>query len=70
MWKEENGEDIEADTGTEAMRSAGITPGGIQGDLGTADAGDVDATDLDTPPGAEDTGAPDVPEGDPETPGL
>ena len=70
MWKEENGEDIEADTGTEAMRSAGITPGGIQGDLGTADAGDVDATDLDTPPGAEDTGAPDVPEGDPDTPGL
>ena len=70
MWKEENGEDIEADTGTEAMRSAGITPGGIQGDLGTADAGDVDATDLETPPGAEDTGAPDVPEGDPDTPGL
>jgi hypothetical protein len=70
LWKEENGEGDEADTGTEAMRSAGITPGGIQGDLGTADAGDVDATDLGTPPGAEDTGAPDVPEGDPDTPGL
>jgi len=70
MWKEENGEGEEADTGTEAMRSAGITPGGIQGDLGTADAGDVDTADLGTPPGAEDTGAPDVPEGDPDTPGL
>ena len=70
LWKEENGEGDEADTGTEAMRSAGITPGGIQGDLGTADAGDVDATDLGAPPGAEDTGAPDVPEGDPDTPGL
>ena len=70
MWKEENGEGEEADTGTEAMRSAGITPGGIQGDLGTADAGDVDTGDLGTPPGAEDTGAPDVPEGDPDTPGL
>jgi len=70
LWKEENGEGEEADTGTEAMRSAGITPGGIQGDLGTADAGDVDTADLGTPPGAEDTGAPDVPEGDPDTPGL
>ncbi len=70
LWKEENGDGDETDTGTEAMRSAGITPGGIQGDLGTADAGDIDATDLGAPPGAEDTGAPDVPEGDPDTPGL
>ena len=34
------------------------------------EAGDVDTADLGTPPGAEDTGAPDVPEGDPDTPGL
>jgi hypothetical protein len=70
LWMEENGEDTTIDGGADAMRSAGVTPGGIAGDLGTADAGDVDTGDLGTPPGAEDTGAPDVPEGDPDTPGL
>ena len=69
LWMEENGEDTTVDAGADAMRSAGVTPGGIQGDLGTADAGDVTAGDL-TDPADADTGTPDVPEGDPDTPGL
>ena len=66
---EENGEETTVDGGADAMRSAGVTPGGIAGDLGTADTGDVPAGDL-TDPADADTGTPDVPEGDPDTPGL
>ena len=69
LWMEENGENTTIDAGADAMRSAGVTPGGIQGDLGTADAGDVTAGDL-TDPADADAGTPDVPEGDPDTPGL
>ena len=69
LWMEENGEETTVDGGADAMRSAGVTPGGIAGDLGTADTGDVTAGDLGDPADA-DTGTPDVPEGDPDTPGL
>ena len=71
LWMEENGEDTEKDVGEEAMRQAGITPGGIAGDLGTADAGDVDPTDLQDPNAAPgDADAPNVDTGAPDTPGL
>ena len=49
LWMEENGEDTEVDVGADAMRSAGVTPGGIAGDLGTADLGDVPPDDLEDP---------------------
>ncbi len=70
LWMEENGEDAQSDNSADAMRSAGVTPGGIAGDLGTVDTGDVDTGDLGDAPGTE-ADAPDVPEGDPEdAPGL
>ena len=46
LWTEENVDEEVTDTGAEAMRSAGITPGGIAGDLGTADLGDVPPDEL------------------------
>ena len=49
LWMEENAKDTEKDAGEEAMRSAGITPGGIAGDLGTAELGDVAPDELGEP---------------------
>ena len=53
------------------MRSAGVTPGGIAGDLGTADVGDVTAGDLGDPADADtEAPAPDTTPGGVDTPGL
>ena len=46
LWAEENVDEEVTDTGAEAMRSTGITPGGIAGALGTADLGDVPPDEL------------------------
>ena len=72
LWMEENGEDTTVDGGADAMRSAGVTPGGIAGDLGTADVGDVTAGELGDPADADtEAPAPDTtPGGGADTPGL
>ena len=72
LWMEENGEDTTIDGGADAMRSAGVTPGGIAGDLGTADVGDVTAGELGDPADADtEAPAPDTtPGGAADTPGL
>ena len=74
LWMEENDKDTETDAGEEAMRSAGITPGGIAGDLGTAELGDVAPDEL-GPEGEEGLppkGGPEVtpPVAPADTPGL
>jgi hypothetical protein len=78
LWMEENDKSTEDIAGEEAMRSAGITPGGIAGDLGTAELGDVAPDELGEP-GEEELppeGGPGMtppvipPVIPPETPGL
>ena len=66
MWHEEKGTGELSQPSGADMRSVGITPGGITGDLDTI--GDLETDDTGMPPGAEEVpgmGAPGGPGGTP-----